>query len=59
MQINVSQQLKASIGSRRSYEVSETINIAGGNNVVQGKLGLWLRLVAPGVVDQIVRKNME
>ncbi len=25
----------------------------------QGKLGLWLRLVAPGVVDQLVRKNME
>jgi len=40
MQINVSQQLKASIGSRRSYEVSETINIAGGSSMVQGKVGL-------------------
>jgi short-subunit dehydrogenase len=25
----------------------------------QGKFGLWLMLIAPGVVDQIVRKNME
>ena len=40
MQINVSQQLKAPIGSRRSYEVSEIINIAGGSNMVQGKVGL-------------------
>ena len=40
MQINVSQQLKASIGSRRSYEVSEIIDIAGGNSIVQGKVGL-------------------
>ena len=40
MPINVSQLLKASIGSRRSYEVGETINIAGGNSVVQGKVGL-------------------
>jgi len=40
MQINVSQQLKASIGSRRSYEVSEVINVAGGNSMVQGKVGL-------------------
>ncbi len=40
MQINVSQQLKAPIGSRRSYEVSEIINIAGGTSMVQGKVGL-------------------
>ncbi|MBA7507361.1 hypothetical protein ES706_06080 [subsurface metagenome] len=40
MQINVSQQLKAPIGLRRSYEVSEIINIAGGSNMVQGKVGL-------------------
>jgi len=40
MQINVSQQLKAPIGSRRSYEVSEIINIAGGSSMVQGKVGL-------------------
>jgi len=40
MPINVSQQLRASIGSGRSYEVSETINIAGGTSMVQGKIGL-------------------
>ncbi|MBA7552431.1 hypothetical protein ES705_44992 [subsurface metagenome] len=40
MQINVSQQLKAPIGSRRSYEVSEIINIAGGTSMVHGKVGL-------------------
>ncbi len=40
MEINVSQQLKASIGSRRSYEVSEIINVAGGNSMVQGEVGL-------------------
>ena len=40
MPINVAQQLKAPIGSGRSYEVSETINIAGGTSMVQGKVGL-------------------
>jgi len=40
MEINVSQQLKAPIGSRRSYEVSEIINVAGGNSMFQGKVGL-------------------
>ena len=34
--------------ARRKREVVMTL---------QGKLGLWLRLVAPDVVDQIVRKN--
>ncbi len=40
MQINVSQQLKEAIGSIRNYEVSEIIDIAGGNSMVQGKVGL-------------------
>ncbi len=40
MQINVSQLLKASIGARRDYEVSETIDIAGGNSLVRGEVGL-------------------
>ncbi|MFC2016819.1 DUF177 domain-containing protein [Chloroflexota bacterium] len=40
MQINVSQQLKASIGSIRNYEVSELVDIVGGNSMVQGKVGL-------------------
>ena len=40
MQINVSQQLKASIGSIRNYEVSEIVDIAGRNSMVQGQVGL-------------------
>ena len=42
MQINVSQQLKAPMGSIRDYEVSEIIDIAGddGGNMVQGKVRL-------------------
>ncbi len=40
MRINVSQQLKASIGSTRKYEVSEFVNVAGGKSMVQGEVGL-------------------
>ena len=40
MSINVSQQLKESIGSVRNYEVSEVVDIAGGGNLVQGELRL-------------------
>ena len=40
MRINVSQQLKASIGSIRKYEVSEFVNVAGGKSMVQGEVGL-------------------
>ena len=40
MRINVSQQLKASIGSIRNYEVSETVNVASGKSMVQGEVGL-------------------
>ncbi len=40
MQINVSQQLKASIGSIRNYEVSEIIDIAGNNSMVEGRVRL-------------------
>jgi len=42
MPINVSQQLKASIGSIRNYEVSEIIDIAGdgGGSLVQGEVSL-------------------
>jgi len=40
MRINVSQQLKASIGSIRNYEVSEIVNIAGGKSMVQGEVKL-------------------
>jgi len=42
MQLNVSQQLKESIGSVRNYEVSEVVDIAGGgsDSLVQGKVKL-------------------
>ncbi|MBA7475830.1 hypothetical protein ES707_11204 [subsurface metagenome] len=40
MRINVSQQLKASMGSIRKYEVSEIVNVAGGKSMVEGEVGL-------------------
>ena len=40
MWINVSQQLKASIGSVRKYEVSEIVNLASGQSVVRGGVEL-------------------
>ena len=40
MRINVSQQLKAPIGSVRDYEVSEVVDIAGGSRPVQGEVRL-------------------
>jgi uncharacterized protein len=40
MWINVSQQLKASIGSWRSYKVNENIDISGNTSKVQGKVEL-------------------
>ena len=40
MKINVSQQLKETIGSTRDYEVSEVINILGSECLVQGKVRL-------------------
>ena len=40
MQLNVSQLLKASIGSIRNYEVSETVDITGGGSMVEGKVRL-------------------
>jgi len=40
MSINVSQQLKAPVGSIRDYEVSEVVDIAGGGSLVQGDLRL-------------------
>ena len=39
MSINVSQQLKAPVGSIRDYEVSEVVDITGGS-LVQGELRL-------------------
>jgi len=26
---------------------------------LQGKLGLWLMLIAPGIVDRVIRKESE
>jgi len=40
MWINVSQQLKTSIGTIRNYEVSEIVDIANGKSMVQGEVGL-------------------
>jgi uncharacterized protein len=40
VQINVSQQLKASVGLIRNYEVSETLDIEGNNSVVEGNIRL-------------------
>ncbi len=40
MRINVSQQLKSSIGSIRNYEVREVVSIAGGDSMVEGKVTL-------------------
>jgi len=40
MRINVSQQLKSSIGSARNYEVSEVVNLPSGDSLVQGEVTL-------------------
>ena len=40
MRINVSQQLKASIGSIQKCEVSEIVDVADGKSMVQGEVGL-------------------
>ena len=40
MQINVSQLLKASIGSTRNYKVSEIVDISGSECLVQGEVRL-------------------
>ena len=40
MQINVSQLLKAPIGTTGSYEVAETVDIAGSESMVQGEVKL-------------------
>ena len=40
VQINVSQQLKAPIGSVRNYEVDETVDMTDGSILVQGQVGL-------------------
>ncbi len=40
MWINVSQQLKTSIGSIRDYEINEIVDIAGGKSMVQGEVRL-------------------
>lgn len=40
VRINVSQLLKASIGTKRNFELNETVDIAGGSSLVQGEVGL-------------------
>jgi len=40
VEINVSQLLKAPIGSIRNYKLSEIVDITGGNSLLQGEIGL-------------------
>jgi len=40
MEINVSQQLKEPIGSVRDYELSESVDFAGGSSIVEGRVRL-------------------
>jgi uncharacterized protein len=40
VRINVSQLLKLPIGATRSYRVSDRVNIAGGDSLVQGEVSL-------------------
>ncbi len=40
MEINVSQQLKGPIGSERDYELSESVDLAGGPRMVEGRVRL-------------------
>ena len=40
MRINVSGLLKSSLGSQRNYRVSETVDISGGESLVQGGVTL-------------------
>ncbi|MDO8687759.1 MAG: DUF177 domain-containing protein, partial [Dehalococcoidales bacterium] len=40
VQINVSQQLKSPIGTRRNYQVSEMVDIDGNNRLVHGEVEL-------------------
>lgn len=40
MRINVSQQLKSSIGSTRNYDVSEVVNLPSGDSLVEGTVTL-------------------
>jgi len=56
MQINVSQQLRSSIGSIRDYEVNEIIDVTddGNSSLVQGKVSLMRTdrgILVKGVLD--------
>ena len=48
MRINVSGLLKSSLGSKRNYTVSDTINIAGSDSLVQGEV--WLTRTDRGIL---------
>ena len=58
LQINVSQQLRASIGTMRNYKVSEILDIAGGNSLVQGEVGL-IRTNRGVLVNGIIHTEIE
>jgi uncharacterized protein len=40
VQVNVSGLLKSPLGTKRNYQVSDVINISGGDNLVQGEVEL-------------------
>lgn len=58
MQINVSQQLKAPVGSVRNYEVKGTIDIAGSERAVRGEVSL-IRINRGLLVKGTLRTDLE
>ena len=58
MQINVSQQLKATVGSTRDYEVSETLDLEGSNSTVHGNIRL-MRTDRSILVEGLLHTDVE
>jgi uncharacterized protein len=58
VQINVSQLLKATVGSTRDYEVSESVDIEGGNSTVQGNIRL-MRTDRSILVEGVLHTDIE
>ncbi len=48
VRINVAGLLKSSLGSKRSYQVDDTVNISGGDSPVQGEV--WLTRTDRGIL---------
>ncbi|MFC1897536.1 DUF177 domain-containing protein [Chloroflexota bacterium] len=58
MRINVSQQLKSSVGSIRKYEINDIIDIAGSKSMVQGE-GELIRTNRSILAKGILRTEVE